>query len=101
MVKIRHLRQGSKPNTIDVHTTGGIILDVSENIVRCAFGSDFDYLMEHENERFNVNQSDFEDFFKFSESFNIKFPFKNVDELAQDAEDFRQTIQGQLDGWLP
>lgn len=68
MIKISHLRQGIYG--IDVYySIKGIdysLHNVSENVVRCALGSDVDYLLTASYEiGFTITESDLVDFKKY------------------------------------
>jgi hypothetical protein len=56
----------------DVHTSAGVYPNVSANVVRCAVGSDLDYLLRADiNGReyaFPLAESDAADFLKYSHS---------------------------------
>jgi len=65
-VGIKYLREGD--TGIDVYTNNGLIKNVSENVVRCALGSDVEYLLKTKNDEshcFSVLESEYNDFLKY------------------------------------
>lgn len=71
-VNVRHIRV-NPTSGINVYTNAGTIYGVSENVVRCQFGRDFDYLLATKNEAgcFKLSKNDIKDMNKFANKSTI------------------------------